>query len=83
MDEPDLELERIRQKKMSKLQITKLTNIDTLVLKQTGGKDFFIAAPDSIVISPGSLAFILTFMVMNGFLSPKVLEGVLEEYYTS
>lgn len=68
---------------MSQLQITKLPNINTLVLKQTGGKEFFISTKDSIIISPGSLAFILKFMVLNDFLSPKVLEGVLEEYYAS
>lgn len=66
---------------MSKLKITKLDNANTLILRQSEGKEFFISTMDSIVISPKSLAFILKFMVINGFLSPKVLEGVLEEYY--
>jgi len=66
---------------MSKLKITKLDNANTLILRQSEGKEFFISTMDSIVISPKSLAFILKFMVINDFLSPKVLEGVLEEYY--
>jgi hypothetical protein len=54
-----------------------------LVLKQQDGRDFFIAAGDSIVIPIESLSFILLFLLKNDFISQKVLEGILEEYNSS
>jgi hypothetical protein len=65
---------------MTKLIITKIKHMNMVVIKQEDGKDFFISAPDAIVISIPNLAFILQFVVMNGYMSPKVLEGILEEY---
>jgi hypothetical protein len=64
---------------MTKLTVTKVLK-DTLVIRQYDGKDCFIATVDSIVISIGSLANILQFLVLNEYMSPKVLEGILEEY---
>ena len=67
---------------MSKLTVTKLPN-STLVIKQTEGYDFFLSSESSIVMSVGVLSFILKFLVDNNFMSPKVLEGILEEYNSS
>jgi len=67
---------------MTKLTVTKVLK-DTLVIRQFEGKDCFIATVDSIVISIGSLANILHFLVMNEYMSPKVLEGILEEYHST
>jgi hypothetical protein len=61
---------------MTKLTVTKVLK-DTLVIRQFEGKDCFIATVDSIVISIGSLANILHFLVMNEYLSPKVLDLAL------
>lgn len=68
---------------MSQLTISKISNLDSIVIKQVGGKGFFLSAPDAIVISITSLTFILNFMIKHGIMSPKVLEGILEEYYSS
>jgi hypothetical protein len=67
---------------MSKLKVTKIPNLNTIVIRQEEDRDFFITSSDSIVISVSSLMFILHFLVMNGYISQKTLEGILEEYYT-
>lgn len=68
---------------MTRLTVTKLNHLSSLVIKQLEGKDFFISTPDSIVISINSLAFILKFLIENDFMSYKVLEGILEEYHST
>jgi hypothetical protein len=67
---------------MAKVTVTVLPALNTLVIKQVEGKDFFISTNDSIIISVQNLAFILSFLVNNGFVSHKVLEGILEDYHT-
>lgn len=67
---------------MSKIKVTRIPKLNTLVIKQTDGRDFFISAEDSIVISISSLSFILKFLVINGLMSVKVLEGIASEYYS-
>lgn len=63
------------------IQAIRIPHLNTLVIKQKFGQSFFVAASNSIVISVPTLAFIIKFLVMNNFISPKVLEGILEEYY--
>jgi hypothetical protein len=63
----------------TKLTVTRIPNMNTIVIRQLEGKDFFITSKDSIVIGIDSLAFILKFLVMNNLMSYKVLEGILEE----
>jgi len=67
---------------MAKLTVTKLPS-NILVIKQTDGYDFFLSSESSLVISVGTLSFIIKFLVDNGFMSCKVLEGILEEYHSS
>lgn len=67
---------------MAKLTVTKLPN-NVLVIKQTEGYDFFLSSESSVVISIGSLSFLLQFLVDNGLMSAKVLEGILEEHNSS
>lgn len=67
----------------SKLTVTKIPNLNQLIIKQSGGRDFFISAPDSIIMSISSLAFLLQFLIENGFMPVEVLKGILEQYYTS
>lgn len=66
-------------KHLSTLTVTKIPHLNTLVIKQKEGK-FFISTRDSIVIDVPGLAFIIKFLVMNGMVSHKVLEGILDEY---
>lgn len=63
----------------STLTVTKLPSTSLLILKQTGGKDFFVSSDDVIVIDIASLSFILKFLVQNNYLSKRVLEGILSE----
>jgi hypothetical protein len=54
--------------------------MNTIVIKQSGDKKFFIATSDSIVIDIFGLSSILKFLLMSKMMSPRVLEGILEEY---
>lgn len=67
---------------ISKLTVTKIPHLNTLVIKQVG-KKFFISTVDSIVIDVPGLAFLIKFLVMNKIISHKVLEGILDEYRSS
>lgn len=67
---------------ISTLTVTKIPHLNTLVIRQKQGK-FFISTRDSIVIDVPGLAFIIKFLVMNGMVSHKVLEGILDEYRSS
>lgn len=42
----------------------------------------FISSNSGFVISIQTLAHIINYLVQNGIMSPKVLEGILEEYNT-
>jgi hypothetical protein len=66
----------------SSLIITKIPNLNTIVIKKRG-KDFFISTKDSIVIDVPGLSFILKFLVINNIISYRILEGILDEYYSS
>jgi hypothetical protein len=68
---------------MDKIEITKLDVINTLIIKRSKGCRFFYSTNDSLMISIPSLASLLKFLVMNEFISHKVLEGILEEFYSN
>ena len=63
-----------------RVRVTRLPKLNTLVIKQYGGR-FFISAQDSIVIDISGLSMLLKFLVFGNFLSYRVLEGILDEYY--
>jgi hypothetical protein len=67
---------------MSTLTVSTIPKLNTLVLKQEGGTDFFVAAPNAIIISVPNLAHLILFLMKNNFISYKVIEGVLEEYHS-
>lgn len=70
----------------SKLRVFKIPHMNTIVIKQVNdgedGKRFFVATSDSIVIDIFGLSSILKFLLLSGMMSPRVLEGILEEYYS-
>jgi uncharacterized membrane protein len=66
---------------MEKIQITNLDNI--IIIKKPSDSQFFITADNSIIIPMFNLSAILKFMLIRKLMSPKVLEGVLSDYYTS
>lgn len=68
---------------MTLLRISQIPKLNTIVIRQDGEREFFIASPRSIVISISSLAYILKFLVEHDYLDYQVLEGILEEYHSS
>lgn len=64
---------------VTRLTVTKIPHLNTIVIKQKGGK-FFISTRDSVVIDIVGLSFIIKFLVMNNIVSYRVLEGILDEY---
>lgn len=65
-----------------KLRVFKIPNMNIIVIKQTGG-NFFVSTKDSILIDIFGLSSILKFLIFSGMMSPKVIEGILEEYNSS
>lgn len=63
----------------AKLKVFKIPNMNVIVIKQTGGK-FFVSTNDSIVIDIFGLSSILKFLLFSGIISPRVIEGIMEEY---
>jgi len=68
---------------MDKITIKYIKPLNTLVIKNEIGRGLFITTTNSLMISIPNLATLLKFLVFNGFLNVKVLEGLMEEYYTS
>lgn len=64
----------------SKLRVMKIPHMNTIVIKQSGDKRFFVSTQDSIVIDLFGLSSILKFLLFSGMMSKRVLEGILEEY---
>jgi len=65
-----------------RLKVIKLPGQMPLVIKQEAGGGFFMTSKDSIIIGVAGLAMIIKFLVDNGIMSPKVLEGILEEHHS-
>ncbi len=61
------------------LKLLKIPQLNTIVIKQVGGFNFFIAAPNSIVISEENLKFILKFMLFNGYINREFVEDLLKD----
>ena len=62
------------------LQVLKLNN--NFIIKQEKSDDFFIISNNSIIISIFYLAALLKFLLFREMLSPKVLQGIVDEYYS-
>lgn len=65
----------------AKLKIFKIPHMNVIVIKQSGG-NYFVSTKDSIVIDLFGLSAILKYLLVSGIVNPKLLEGVLEEYYS-
>jgi hypothetical protein len=63
-----------------KLKVFKIPNMSIIVIKQEEGGNFFVSTKDSIIIDIFGLSSILKFLLFSKMISPKVLEGLLEEY---
>jgi hypothetical protein len=68
----------------SRLKIKKIPGINYLVIEKLSPKDgFFYTSDRAITMAVSSFSYLLLFLVMNEYVSPKVLEGILEEYYSN
>jgi hypothetical protein len=67
---------------MASLKMSRIPKLNTIVIRQDAERAFFIASPNSIVIGVDTLAFIIKFLVDNGYVGHEVLEGILEEYHS-
>jgi len=67
----------------SRIEIKYLSGVNTLVINKEKSDRFFVSTETGIVISVPALATLLKFLVMNNFISHKVLEGILEEYHSN
>lgn len=61
------------------LKVLKIPQLNTIVLKQVGGQNFFVAAPNSIVISEENLKFIVKFLVYNGYIDKNFLREAMDD----
>jgi len=68
--------------RVTKLTVTKIPHLNTIVIKQRNGQ-LFVSTRDSVVIDIPGLAFIIKFLVMNNIISYRILEGILDEYHSS
>ncbi len=68
-----------------RVQVSKIKNIgNALVIKKLGeDNSFFLTSPDSIIITTQDFSALLCYLVRNRFISPKILEGILEDYYSN
>jgi hypothetical protein len=62
----------------AEIEILKIKNLNVLVIKNKNGR-FFLPTGDGFIISIPNLAALLIALIKLGYLSPKVLEGVLSE----
>jgi len=62
---------------MTELEILKIENLNALVLINKKGR-FFTTSPNSIIISIPNLIMLLNSAVKLGYISEKVLEGILD-----
>lgn len=61
------------------VQITKIG--DVYIVQKKKGSDFFNTTYDSFAMTTFNFSSMLKFMIFSGLLSPKVLEGILSEWY--
>lgn len=59
-----------------------IKGLNAVSVQQNKNENVFISTPSGFVISIPTLANLLLDLLKLGFMSPKVLEGILEEYYT-
>lgn len=65
---------------MNTIKVFKLKNV--YIIKKEKDVDFFYTTSDSIIIPTFNFSALINFMLNRGILSPKVLEGLLSEYYS-
>lgn len=60
-----------------------IRKLNTLVIRHSGEDRLFYTTGDGLIISRQSLVRLIHFLVMSNLISPKSLEGILEDYYSN
>lgn len=58
-----------------KLKLTRLSQLDTVVIKQEGGR-FFISTPNSIIIDKAGYLWLMEVLIKSGFINTKDVQEV-------
>jgi len=66
-----------------KIAVKYLPGINYLKIEKEPGDTFYYSNDTEITISIYNLVRLLNFLVKRGFLSHKILEGILEEYHST
>jgi len=64
---------------MNKIIISRIPNLNVLIIKLVPGSRFFISTKDSFIISIPNLSALIKHLIKGGFISIKVLEGIISE----
>lgn len=64
---------------MNKILVSKIPNLNSIVIKQIGDGHYFMTTSDSIIITVPSLSALIKYLVKHDYVSIKVLEGILSE----
>ena len=64
------------------MRIMNIKGLNAVSIQQNKNEKQFISTTSGFVISIPTLANILLDLLRLGFMSPQVLEGILEDYYT-
>lgn len=67
----------------SEIILRKIPNLNVIVIEKTEGSRFFLSTKQAFVISIPNFSFLLKSLIDYGYISPKVLSGILEEYYSN
>lgn len=68
----------------SRVRVSKLAGVDLLVVEKLSKRDsLFYTNEKAIAISTANFSRLLLFLVINEYISPNILEGILEEYYSN
>jgi hypothetical protein len=68
---------------MHTIQVSKIRNMrNSIIIKRDpDDSSFMITTNDSMIITVQSLSQLLHYLIIHEYISPKILEGILEDYY--
>lgn len=62
---------------MAEVKITQLPYLNTVVIKQSPGSRFFVAATDSFIIDKAGLIKLIEELVRMGFIHPEDISSIV------
>lgn len=62
---------------MGILSISRIPNVDSIIIKQAKNEEFFLGSRNSIVIGENTLLSILQYLVISGIIDKKKVDSCL------